>query len=179
MEFKSTGFAPAQQTVQSERRTFLGVLIGLINTGIAAFVAITLGRFVAGPKTTASSEPEWLEAGSMTDLQDGKPTKLTVTVAQDAGWAKFDNQQSVWVVKKGDSVNVFSAVCPHLGCSVNSNPKGFICPCHTSTWNIDGQKSGGPTLRGLDVLEHKVENGQLKVKYRFFKQGLSGKEPIA
>src|SRR5579885_1480463 len=164
---------------QPERRSFLGLMICIINTGIAAFMAVTLGRFVAGPKTSTASEPEWLDAGSISDVPDGKPARLNVTVAQDAGWAQFDNQQSVWIVKKGDNVQVFSAVCPHLGCSVNTNANGFICPCHTSTWNINGQRMGGPTLRGLDTLEHKIEDGTLKVKYQFFKQGLAGKEPIA
>jgi len=113
------------------------------------------------------------------DVPNALPTKLNVDIVQDAGWAQINNQQSVWVVKKGDTISVYSAVCPHLGCSINISENGFACPCHHSTWSGDGAKTGGPTLRGMDTLDHKVENGVLKVKYQYFKQGLAGKESLA
>jgi Rieske Fe-S protein len=81
----------------------------------------------------------------------------------------------VWIVKKGDQVTVFSSVCPHLGCTINEKPNGFGCVCHNSSWRLTGETSGGPAPRGMDSLEHKVEEGILKVKYQTFKQGLAEK----
>jgi len=179
MEIKSSSSQIVDNHPESGRRSFLGVVIGVINTGIAGFLAVTLGRFVSGPKTAASSGPEWMEAGPVADVPNALPTKLNVDIVQDAGWAQINNQQSVWVVKKSDTISVYSAVCPHLGCSINTSENGFACPCHRSTWSIDGAKTGGPTLRGMDTLDHKVEDGVLKVKYQYFRQGLAGKEPLA
>src|SRR5215470_16902967 len=85
----------------------------------------------------------------------------TILVAQNAGWGRFTSEQAVWLIKKGDQVTVFSSVCPHLGCTVNESANGFGCVCHNSSWTRDGETSGGPTPRGLDRLEHKVENGVL------------------
>jgi len=173
--------SPSQTTDNQDpgRRSFLAVVIGVINTGIAGFLAITVGRFTAGPKTAPSAGSEWIDAGAVASIPDTTPTKLNLDIMQDAGWAQFNNQQSIWVIKKGEAITVFSAVCPHLGCSINTSANGFACPCHSSTWNIDGQKTGGPTPRPMDTLEHKIEDGVLKVKYQYFKQGLAGKETIA
>src|SRR5437016_1323987 len=103
MEIRSSSSQIADNDLESGRRSFLGIAIGVINTGIAAFLAVTIGRYTSGPKTAVSTELEWLEAGAISDIPDAKPTKLNVDVVQNAGWAKFNNQQSVWVVKKGDS----------------------------------------------------------------------------
>ncbi|MFI5176641.1 MAG: ubiquinol-cytochrome c reductase iron-sulfur subunit, partial [Terriglobia bacterium] len=99
--------------------------------------------------------------------------------SQDAGWGKFNSQRLIWILRDGSRLVVFSATCPHLGCTVNAASNGFMCPCHGSAWTRDGQRLGGPTLRGLDTLDHRVEEGVLKVKYEFFKQSNAAKEIIS
>ncbi|MGH9899639.1 MAG: ubiquinol-cytochrome c reductase iron-sulfur subunit [Pyrinomonadaceae bacterium] len=174
-------FPPANSSSDIKRRSFFGLIIGLIYAGIAGFMGTILARYAVGPADSESAEPGWVDAGILEDLPDGKPVKHNIAVTQNAGWAEFYNQQSVWILKRSDTITVFSAVCPHLGCSVNTNTNanGFMCPCHNSAWSVDGERIAGPTLRGLDILEHKIENGQIKVKYLFFKQGIAGKELLS
>jgi Rieske Fe-S protein len=81
----------------------------------------------------------------------------------------------VWIVKKGESLTVFSSVCPHLGCTINQNAGGFGCVCHNSAWSGVGEILRGPAPRGMDILEHKVESNVLKVRYQNFKQGVAEK----
>jgi len=42
-----------------------------------------------------------------------------------------------------------SAVCTHQGCLVNAAKNGFRCPCHGSTYDRDGERTGGPAPRAL------------------------------
>jgi len=168
------GGAPAP-----ERRSFLGLISGLIVAGITTVLGVTIGRYSVSPAFSASNEQDWTELGSLGEFADGKLVKKNVIVSQDAGWGKFQTQRSVWVVRNGDKVNVFSGVCPHLGCSVNTRADKFICACHGSEWNVGGATLAGPTPRGLDTLEYRVEDNKLKVKYQDFKQGLTSKEVLS
>ena len=163
-----------------QRRSFLGVLSGLIAGGIGAVLTATIGRFALQPALTAAANDEkWTDIGALTDLEEGKLIKKNVIVAQDAGWGRFESQRSVWVVRKGESVQIFSAVCPHLGCSVNAKDEKFVCACHGSYWDTGGKLTAGPSPRGLDTLEHRVEGGKLQVRYQNFRQGIAAKEVMA
>lgn len=168
------GVAPAP-----ERRSFLGVVSGLIVAGISTVLGVTIGRFAISPAFSTTDEQEWADLGSLDEFAEGKLIKKNVVVTQDAGWGKFQSQRSVWVVRTGENVNVFSGVCPHLGCSVNARAEKFICACHNSEWSAEGAMLTGPTPRGLDTLEFRVEDQMLKIKYQDFKQGLATKEVLS
>ena len=169
----------ASEENNSERRTFLGVISGLIAAGISAVLGITIGRFAISPALTAAGSQAWTEVGPLADIPEGKLTRKNVIVSQIAGWGEFNSQKLVWVLKNGEKITVFTAVCPHLGCTVNAKEEAFICACHNSKWDVAGNAVAGPTPRGLDVLEHKVEGDVLQVKYLDFKQGVSQKEVLS
>lgn len=158
-----------------QRRSFLGFVTALIGAGISGLLGVTLGRFSIAPALAASSAFEWIDVAPLEELPEGKPTNRSVVVSQNAGWGHFSSDQSVWVVKKGASLTVFSSVCPHLGCTINEKASGFGCVCHNSSWTGVGEKLGGPAPRGMDVLEHKVDGNVLKVRYQNFKQGVAEK----
>ena len=42
-----------------------------------------------------------------------------------------------------------SGVCTHQGCIVGARSSGFRCPCHGSTYDVDGRNTGGPAPRPL------------------------------
>ncbi|HVR73065.1 MAG TPA: ubiquinol-cytochrome c reductase iron-sulfur subunit [Planctomycetota bacterium] len=46
-----------------------------------------------------------------------------------------------------------SAVCTHQGCIVEPVGEGFQCPCHGSTYDREGRRTGGPARRPLERLE--------------------------
>jgi cytochrome b6-f complex iron-sulfur subunit len=45
-----------------------------------------------------------------------------------------------------------SLVCPHLGCTVESKPDGFACPCHGSRFDPQGKVMRGPAANPLAQL---------------------------
>ena len=65
--------------------------------------------------------------------------------------ATFIPEPRVFLVRKGNSFRAVSAVCTHLGCTVNRNNKGagFHCPCHGSQFNEDAVVTGGPAPKPL------------------------------
>ncbi len=162
-----------------ERRSFLGLISGLIVAGISAVLGVTIGRYAISPAFSTAGGQDWTDLGPLDDFAEGKLVKKNVVVSQDAGWGRFQSQRSVWVVRKGESVKVFSGVCPHLGCSVNTRADKFICACHGSEWDAEGATLAGPTPRGLDTLEFRVEENRLKIKYQDFKQGVTTKEILS
>lgn len=55
----------------------------------------------------------------------------------------------VFLLRKGNTFRAVSAICTHLGCTVNQTPKGFHCPCHGSVFDESGRVVGGPAPRPL------------------------------
>jgi quinol---cytochrome c reductase iron-sulfur subunit, bacillus type len=159
------------------RRSFITLVIGLIWTGISGTIGAIAVRFVAGPNSGVSTA-KWTDIGALKGISTGTPNKRDVVIQQDSGWGRFNSLRSVWIVKRDHETTVFSAACPHLGCTIDATANGFACPCHGSSWSASGEKLGGPTPRNLDVLESRVDGDTLKVRYQDFKQGASEKESV-
>lgn len=55
--------------------------------------------------------------------------------------------------------------CTHLGCAVPWEPaeNKFICPCHASEFEMDGQVLNPPAPRPLDRFIVSIEDGQIRV----------------
>jgi nitrite reductase/ring-hydroxylating ferredoxin subunit len=178
---EQTGCARETITVESvsaERRSLLGIVVALIASAITAVLGVTIGRFTIAPALSTGDLSEWADVGPLGEITEGAPVKRNVVVSQDAGWGRFNSQRLVWINRKGDDIKVYSAVCPHLGCTINQTANGFICPCHGSAWNQEGEKLGGPAPRSMDLLEHRIEGDTLKVRYQYFKQGAAERERI-
>jgi Rieske Fe-S protein len=172
----------ATEENNTERRSFLGIIAGLIGAGISAVLGVTIGRFAIAPAFSSGGADDakgWTEVAHLAEIEEGKLVKKSIIVSQNAGWGQFNSQKALWVIKKGDQVTIFSAVCPHLGCTVNAKNEAFVCACHDSKWDVAGNALSGPTPRGLDSLEHKVEGDVLKVRYQDFKQGITQKEVLS
>lgn len=56
----------------------------------------------------------------------------------------FYPKQKVFIETLGGKVRVQTAVCTHLGCTVNMVETGYACPCHGSTYDQYGLNTGGP-----------------------------------
>ena len=59
----------------------------------------------------------------------------------------------VFLFRKGNSFRAASAVCSHLGCTVNLAGNGFHCPCHGSVFDQGGAVVSGPAPTGLAWFE--------------------------
>lgn len=52
------------------------------------------------------------------------------------------------------TVQCFSAICPHQGCTVGAAAKEFDCPCHGSQFNFEtGAVLTGPAVTGLTPIK--------------------------
>lgn len=178
MKIQNSIEKPLTSASSTGRRSFVGFVIALIWTAITGTIGTLAARFVAAPSASSMLPLNWAEIERFKDIPDGNPTKREVVVKQDSGWAHFNSARSVWIVRHDREVTVFSATCPHLGCTVEASGPGFVCPCHGSAWNADGDKLSGPTPRDLDLLESRIEGDTLKVRYQDFRQGSSQKESI-
>ncbi|MGB8211926.1 MAG: Rieske (2Fe-2S) protein [Anaerolineales bacterium] len=61
------------------------------------------------------------------------------------------------LTRSDQGFTALSLVCPHLGCTVASQPDGFTCPCHGSRFDLQGRLVHGPAAQSLAVL--RVETG--------------------
>ncbi len=59
----------------------------------------------------------------------------------------------VFLFREGKRFRVVSAVCTHLGCTVNLVGQGFHCPCHGSVFNQSGAVVSGPAPAPLAWFE--------------------------
>ena len=167
---------------ESTRRSYLGWLVGLSTAAVSAVLAVPLIRFTIYPLRAQTTETKWADAGPVSDFGPiTKPVERLVTVEQVDGWRKSVSEKAVYVTKDAaGNLTVLSAVCPHLGCSVQwSDVKAsFACPCHGAIFTPTGVKTAGPAPRDMDNLETKISDGRLLVRYQYFRQLVPTKEVI-
>lgn len=68
--------------------------------------------------------------------------------------------QRAALVRRGSELYALSLVCTHLGCTVNINADGIICPCHGSRFDLKGQVLSGPAPRALERLNLRYPDAQ-------------------
>jgi len=121
------------------------------NNGVSrrGFLSLTLGWLSASFAVVASSaaavrflvpnvlyEPSLIfKAGKPDDYPDNSVT--------------FLEDERVFLVRKGNTFRCLSAICTHLGCTVNRADHGYHCPCHGSVFSDEGKVVSGPAPRPL------------------------------
>jgi cytochrome b6-f complex iron-sulfur subunit len=68
------------------------------------------------------------------------------------------------LVHDAHGFTALSLVCTHLGCTVESKPEGFACPCHGSRFDRQGSVTRGPAVEPLKVLRTAITpDGRLHI----------------
>lgn len=167
---------------EPSRRSYLGWLMGLCAAAVGGALSIPLIRFALYPILATTTEVKWSDAGPVSDFESlTSPVERSITVEQVDGWRKPVSDKVIYITKTAEGkLQILSAVCPHLGCSVQwrENKHKFECPCHGASFHPDGVKTGGPSPRAMDSLQTKIQDGRLMVKYEYFRQLIAGKEVI-
>lgn len=120
------------------RRGFLQLTLGWL-AGIFAIAASAAGavRFLV---PNVLYEPSLLfKAGRPDDFPDGSVT--------------FLEDERVFLVRQGNTYRCLSAICTHLGCTVNRSDRGYHCPCHGSVFDDQGSVKAGPAPHPLPWFE--------------------------
>ena len=136
------------------RREFLNKLWkGL---GVVAFIEITavfFGYLFSGKSENESLKPKQLfDAGSINAFQ-----KNSVTIFRSGRF---------YLVRLDDGgFLALSLRCTHLGCSINweEDKQRFICPCHASAFEINGNVQNPPAPSALDYFPVLIQNGKVMV----------------
>ncbi len=68
------------------------------------------------------------------------------------------------VLRTPSGFTALSLVCTHLGCTVESKPEGFTCPCHGSRFDSQGKVIRGPAQKPLNSLRTGItSDGKLHI----------------
>jgi len=172
----------AAGALDGSRRSFLGVLLGLASAVVGALLAVPVLRYLRYPVTADSGDSEWATLGSVASFANvATPLRRTLDLKQRDGWRETTSQPVVYVTTTGGTLQVLSAICPHLGCTVPWDPaqNQFVCPCHGGTFSATGVRVSGPPPRSLDSLTTKVSGGMVMVKYQYFRADVASKEVIS
>ena len=136
------------------RRGFLKkVWIGLGIIALAEFVGVIVAYLL--PKKQKADDQtvnRIITAGSADDFENNSVTA-------------FQRGQFYLVRLEDGGFLALSRKCTHLGCTVPwvASETKFVCPCHSSVYDITGAVLQSPAPRPLDAFEVRIENGIVKV----------------
>ena len=137
-----------------KRRTFLDVVIAASGAVLGAFVAYPIARYLVPPKAPEAA------------------TRRVVAAKQDEvppGGFKifpFGGEPGILIRGKDGGYRALSAVCTHLGCTVQLRPDGqsIWCACHNGLYDLDGRNVSGPPPRPLESYVVHVIGGDVVVE---------------
>lgn len=173
----------SNESIVINRRSFFGALLGIGTAGMGALLAIPVLRYVLYPLYTKSRQSDWSLAGTLDEFSSStQPVRKTLDFKQLDGWREVVSSQSVYITRGLDGeLKVLSAICPHLGCSASwqDTQHEFVCPCHGGRFAPDGKRITGPPPRGMDALPHKVQDGNLMVRFEYFRSNVPNQEVLS
>lgn len=81
------------------------------------------------------------------------------------GWILLLEARMLVVNVDGNSFSALTSVCTHSGCDRNwaLNQNQFICSCHGSRFDLQGNVLNGPATRPLSTFATKIEGNVLVV----------------
>jgi menaquinol-cytochrome c reductase iron-sulfur subunit len=169
MESKPTAAAAASNVghmqvanCPSGRRSFLAIFLGSI-LGVFPFLAGLV--VLLDPLRRKGAQGNWIRIASLDALpDDGIPRQFEVIADKQDAWNTYLNQPigAVYLRREpgSEKVSAFNATCPHAGCFIGflAAQKHFACPCHKSTFDLQGTRltARSPSPRDMDSLETEV-----------------------
>jgi nitrite reductase/ring-hydroxylating ferredoxin subunit/uncharacterized membrane protein len=138
-----------------------GVALSCAAYGIASVSAwlgghLSFGRAVGVNQTALESLPqEWTRVMDDGDLPEDD------LVGVEAGGT------GVLLVRRDGRIHAMTDRCSHRGCSLHEGElhgDEIVCPCHGSTFGLDGGVVRGPAAYPQPVLETRVRGGAIEVR---------------
>lgn len=173
----------ARNPTEVTRRSFLGTLLGICSSSLGAVMGVSMFRYILYPVYAKGSDKQWSHIGDVSEFAGNKgPVSKTVTFSVLDGWREVVSTQSVYINRAADGqLQVLSAICPHMGCSVGwqAGQGRFVCPCHGGQFAPDGRHISGPPPRGLDILPTQVKDGKLQVQFEYFRSNVPKQETLS
>ncbi|RCW45237.1 nitrite reductase/ring-hydroxylating ferredoxin subunit [Halopolyspora algeriensis] len=131
--------------------------------GAAALSACADGSY-QGSKLTGEPSPSNTPGGTQAPSQSGAALVdlADVPVGGAVSATAPDGKPVIVAQPRQGEVAAFSAVCTHMGCTVNPNGNRLHCPCHGSVFESStGDVVNGPAERPLGTVPVHVEAGKV------------------
>ena len=183
---------PSPPAAETPRRNVLVAALAAVCGGIVALFPVAAGLFVFLDPILKRKAESGGEGGKqfrrVANLEmlpgDGTPVQVPVIADLTDAWNREANQPvgAVYLRKTASGVECFNAICPHAGCFVgySADRKVFQCPCHTSSFQLDGQRIlPSPSPRNMDALqvdETKLPSGEVWVQFVNYYPGKEKRE---
>lgn len=106
----------------------------------------------------------WLWDSSVKQVINKNSSNNTILITSDlpSGVSFFGKAA---VVKVNNRLEIYSTSCTHLGCRIKQVENGkFICPCHGSEFNYQGEVVKGPASRSLRRLKYEFTSDKKQIK---------------
>lgn len=129
----------------SRRKFFKSAILGLVGFELI-YVIFGLSK----NKTLGKKKVKLFNAGKISSFQNDQVYPFST---QKFYLSKF----------KDGGLLAISTKCTHLGCMVQVNGEGFVCPCHASSFNKYGEVLAPPATRPLDIFPIEVNNGFIMI----------------
>jgi cytochrome b6-f complex iron-sulfur subunit len=133
------------------RRELIGIAWGVSLVGLFGQAGAALFKFFE-PRITPGGFGGEVVAGNLEEFQPGT--------------VNYVPKGRFYIVRREDGgVLALWQRCPHLGCTVpwREGENQFNCPCHSSFFNREGEVTGGPAPRPMDLFPVSLEEGNLVV----------------
>jgi len=139
---------------QSSRREFL--CLGVASVACACSGCGTLGS--RKPDVVVKPAGERLSLSKAESAPLLQPRSSLLVQPEGA-------RDKIIVVNHEGSLSALSAICTHMGCTVNYNAESgrIHCPCHGSEFALDGSNIKGPAQHPLKRYAVALENGRLVI----------------
>ena len=137
--------------IKLTRREVIGIAWGISLVGLFGQAGTALLQFFK-PRITPGGFGGEVVAGNLEEFQPGT--------------VNYVPKGRFYVVRREDGgVLALWQRCPHLGCTVpwREGENQFNCPCHSSFFNREGEVTGGPAPRPMDLFPVSLEEGKLVV----------------
>lgn len=141
------------ETIPSRRRFLQKLWMGLGILALVEFIGVGIAFLRPGKPTAKEGDlGSIIEAGVVDEFEPGSVTA-------------FIRGQFYLARQEDGGFLALSRRCTHLGCTVpwDSEKKQFICPCHSSVFDIKGEVISSPAPRALDIYMVTIENAAVKV----------------
>ena len=141
-------------TTRPERRHFVEIFLGTgIFASLISFLYPVLRYLI--PPQSAELASDTVLAGKVGDL---KPNTGKIF--------RFGNRPGLLLMLPDGTYRALSAVCTHLGCTVQYRPDlhNIWCACHNGMYDVAGRNISGPPPRPLDSFDVFIKGDEIYVQ---------------
>jgi cytochrome b6-f complex iron-sulfur subunit len=137
----------------SPGRRFINYLLGTSIGALLVSIFYPIIRYIIPPAIPESSQLT-VVAAKTTEL---KPNSGKVF--------QFGTEPGIVIETPAGEVRAFSAVCTHLGCTVQYRPdlQQIWCACHNGHYDLNGKNVSGPPPRPLERYTVNVRGQEIVV----------------